>query len=133
MKLYDDTIGGKKQSIIENLYGKLLFKYIKYLEKEYKKGFDSCFTVSSYDDGDVNEILVFIDCVEERDNFDYDNDYFEYLRMFEREVKRFIDYLDSKLMNEIFLIDNWYDIHEHYRNGEELYYSCGLICRIIGE
>ena len=43
------------------------------------------------------------------------------------------DYLIEILPRELVLIENFYDISEHGEHGEELYYSCGLICRIEEE
>lgn len=91
------------------------------------------------DDGeDISdtEIQVFLDTIIDRDYCCLDSeftdkDYFEYLKMFEEKAKKFISEIDlSNVSENVILIPNFYDIEEHYIDGSELYYCCGLYCKI---
>lgn len=118
-------MSNNKMKVIE----KLLFQTVKHIEEHCEK---INLDVSSSDIISDDEICIYIDCPTKRDDVG-DEVYFHYLKIFEIECRKFIDYLIEIFPRELVLIENFYDISEHGEHGEELYYSCGLICRIEEE
>ena len=118
----DELMPSKELMIIE----KLLFEFIKERAEHYR---NIDLDVSGSDIISNDEICIFIDCPTKREDVS-DEVYFHFLKIFEIECKEFINFLNNALPKELLLTPTFYDIHEHGEHGEELYYSCGLICKI---
>lgn len=94
--------------------------------------YENYFRIDDGEDISNTEIQIFLDTIIDRDYVSVDSkftdkDYFDYLKLFEEKVREFVSKIDlSNVSDDILLSSNFYDIHEHYTDGSELYYSCGL-------